>query len=681
MRRTFGACALLSLSLAAPGSAQAPARLEGSVTDAVTGRPIPAAEVTAGDEHRLAREDGSFLFGSTAPGRFMVRVRAPGYAGLLRAVEVLPGLTVRLDLVLRPVAVQLDPVTVTAEPETGETIPGRLLERRAADLAEALNGWGGIMIRRGGAGDEAVAQVRGSAPDEVLVLLDGFPVNNPLTGRADLRGISTRDIERVTLYRGGQTARYGSRATAAVIVISTKAALRPELGGSVSSRGGVRGRLAIAAEGVSLALMGEHTPDGFSYAAPRGGEAERVNAGGEFYTLNARGRLAGDLVLRGRWSDRGLPGTTVNPSPSARARDRSVLAGFRMGHRWFLSASAEWLTTRAQDDAPPPGFVAYNSHTSGLGGTIAVGRRVPVSGSGWQGEAEAVVRGRADRFEGDAVRAGASFSQAGLSLQGRFSRRPGAIAVTLLPALRLDWWTRRTSPAVSARLDAVLAHRNTTLQAGVGSAVTVPVLADLLFREGAGVRLNPDLQPERVRLELELGVKQRATLLTVPVELNLRGYRGRVDDMVLWSPDFRFVWSPRNFDVRRMGLEGGLNLQPGWGMHFDLDAGWNRITYAQPGGPQVRYRPRFTAAAAAGWARRAWAFDVRWQHVGPRFPNSAGTNPLPAFDLVSSGVEWSHDWIRLRADVRDLGNARPTYIAGYPTPGRSVSLSITLNTP
>lgn len=293
MRRTLGAFALLSLGLTVSGRAQAPARLEGTVTDAVTGRPVPSAEVTAGDEHRLAREDGSFLFGSTVPGRIMVRVRAPGYAGVLRVVEVLPGLTVRMDLVLQPVAVQLDTVTVIAEPETGPSIPGRLLQRRAADLAEALNGWGGIMIRRGGAGDEAVAQVRGSAPDEVLVLLDGFPLNNPLTGRADLRGIATRDIERVTLFRGGQTARYGSRAIAAVIVISTKTAHRPELGGSVSSRGGVRGRLAIAAEGVSLALMGEHTPDGFRYAAPLGGEADRVNAGGEFYTLNARGGSPG----------------------------------------------------------------------------------------------------------------------------------------------------------------------------------------------------------------------------------------------------------------------------------------------------------------------------------------------------------------------------------------------------
>jgi hypothetical protein len=34
-----------------------------------------------------------------------------------------------------------------------------------------------------------------------------------------------------------------------------------------------------------------------------------------------------------------------------------------------------------------------------------------------------------------------------------------------------------------------------------------------------------------------------------------------MEDMIVWTPDFRFVWSPRNVDVRRRGAEVRARLR------------------------------------------------------------------------------------------------------------------------
>src|SRR5262249_46955989 len=156
-------------------------------------------------------------------------------------------------------------------------------------------------------------------------------------------------------------------------------------------------------------------------------------------------------------------------------------------------------------------------------------------------------------------------------------------------------WTGSTTPRVSARVDGGWSRGPTSITVGFGSAVTPPVLADLFFREGVGVRLNPDLRPERVRWELEGGVRRQ---LPGAATVGIRVFAGRVADMIVWAPDFRFIWSPRNFDVVRRGGE----ITGEWGVARALrlsgSATYAAVTYDIPDGAQVLYRPRITAEAA-----------------------------------------------------------------------------------
>jgi vitamin B12 transporter len=668
---------LLSVSV----QAQAPSRVEGRIVDAVTQSPVGDAEISLGDLRATSRANGEFGFGSVAPGRAALRVRMIGYGPWSMVIDVVPGLDRRVDVALAPVPVPLDTIVATAT-AGGISISGIELTRRGSDLARALDGWEGMVVRRTGSAGPAAPQVRGGGPDEVLVLLDGFAINDPLTGRADLSRISSREVERVTLVPGAQTARAGGRAIAGLLVVDTRHDLRPELSGWYGSHRATGMRLGASSGPLTGSISGDRYASDFPYSAPEvrgGGETTRLNAGGEQYgaSLTSDGSVA--LSLRGTLSRRGLPGTTTNPTPEARGSDASMFLGIRSAGVLQWAGSLQWLETRAEDPAPPTG-VSYDSYTHGLGGTLEVGYRHRARLTGWQGEIGASTELRGDRFAGDGVRSGSSFTHAALRLDGSFHRATGLATWSLAAATRLDLWTHSTSPRMSLRLDAGWQRKKTALTAALGSGVTPPVLSDLFFREGVGVKLNPDLRPERVRWEVEAGVRQ---LLGVgKTSASIRLFAGRVDDMVVWAPDFRFVWSPSNFDVRRRGAEVALNAHPTPDVGLDASASYSAVTYDISGGAQVEYRPRITYAASLLWSPGEWTGDLRWHHVGRRFPNSAGTNPRPAFSLLDLGLERRlAGGVAVRGEIRDLTDARAEFIAGFPTPGRSYFLTLNLVLP
>jgi iron complex outermembrane receptor protein len=672
---------LLAIELASRAlAAQAPARLTGRVTDAATGAPLADAELLLGDLRQVSGSDGGFAFGSVTPGRLTLLVRHIGYAPWRSAVDVVPGLERSLNITLVPQPLRLDSITVVAAAPGGISIAGEELVRRGGDLARALDGWEGVVVRRTGSAGPAAPQVRGGGPDEVLVLVDGVAINDPLTGRADLSLVPSREVRRVTLVPGAQTVRVGSRAVAGVIVVDTRRELRPEAtmwGGSHSARGV---RLGASPGRAALSAGVERFAEDFPYDVPEvrgGGQGRRDNAGGTLYTGSARVPGPVELTLRGALSDRGLPGTTTNPTPSARASDRSVQLGLRREGAAHALGSLVWLETRARDPAPPTG-APYDAYTHGVEGTLELGYRARPSLRGWRGDAGVALEARGDRFAGDGVRPGSSFTQ--LSLQADASLQRGSASLwTLAPALRVEGWTGQTHPRLSARVDAGWRQGSTDLTLALGSAVTPPVLSDLLFREGVGVRLNPDLRPERVRWEIEAGVRHEVGRGGV---VALRLFTGRVADMVLWAPDFRFVWSPRNFDVRRRGGEVTVGLRPAPTLRLDGSAGYSAVTYDIPDGAQVQYRPRVTYAASLSWRPGAWGADLRWHRVGARYPNSAGTNPRPAFDLVDLGIERRiAPPITLRGELHDLTDTRAEFIAVYPTPGRSFTLNLDLALP
>lgn len=676
--------ALIGVTMFAVGAlpAQQPVRVSGMVVDRATGQGIGGAEIRLGDDVRVTSAEGRFQFGSVRPGSLELAVHAIGYGAEVSSLELVAGEDRAVTIALVAVPVGLDTIEITARRQI--TIDGPALVSRGPDLAAALDGWAGVVVTRTGAGNAAVPQIRGSAPEEVLVMIDGFMLNDPFTGRADLSRIATRDIDRLSLERGVQSARYGNRAIAGVINIETRRTPTPELSADFGSFESVAARTGASIGAISAAVTFDRLARDYAYQTPSGTEARRQNAGGHVYGLT--GRISGPILvsIRGSLSERGLPGTTSNPTPHARTTDKSLFIGARRGSSNVVTASLGWLEARVSDSAPPPGFPAYDSRTEAWGGTLAFAANRRLHLGGWSGGYSAGGEIRYDRFSGDAVQTGADFGRSAIALNADLSRPVDQGAWALAPSIRLDWWSGESAPRASGRIEGHWSRNGTVLTAGFGNGVTVPVLADLLFREGVGVALNPDLRPERIRWEVEAGIRQQVRPLGIDGSVELNGFNGRVADMILWSasgPNLR-TWRPDNFDVRRRGLEVSLEARSGRTLTLTGTTTLSDVKYDRPDGAQVRYRPRVSHAVFAAWSPGAWRGTVRWNRLGSRFTTASGLNPLPPIDLLNASLERGlGSTVTLRTEVRDLLDSRATYIAGYPSVGRTFHLSFNLELP
>jgi hypothetical protein len=93
-----------------------PGVINGSVTDANSGRPVPSAQVyiEALRIGALTRQNGSYVLLDVPPGTHTVAVERIGYRGA--SAEVIPesGETATLDFRVAEEALQLDEVIVTA---------------------------------------------------------------------------------------------------------------------------------------------------------------------------------------------------------------------------------------------------------------------------------------------------------------------------------------------------------------------------------------------------------------------------------------------------------------------------------------------------------------------------------------------------------------------------------------
>lgn len=392
-------------------------------------------------------------------------------------------------------------------------------------------------------------------------------------------------------------------------------------------------------------------------------------------------------------AERGLPGRSFAPSPEARQAERRLhLSAGWSRPEGALPAEVEVYAARHRSrfrDPAPSGGLPYDE-TSRVGQVGARGRLSHPTPPGPLGELAVGWALEHQGVETDALEGGSpvrrtdmgAFVTAGLPLAGGLldARGVGRLDRDGLTGAAVgshEVELRATPGPLSLRV----AHR---------SSYSPPALSDRFFRAGVGVEPNPDLRAVRVPSELEAGLSAGATLAGWSLDASVDVYRADVRGMIVWSPDHRFVWSPRNVDVLRRGAELRLDGTRRMGSgRLRLSSSWSlaRVTYTRADlrGVQLRYRPRHAARLAGSWEAPDHGLSVQARYVGSRLPVPSDVNRLPGFwtvDLTAGTTVRVGGWrVEPRIRVDRLRDVRNSMIFAFPEPGRTVGLELTVRPP
>ncbi len=219
--------------------------IQGRVRDAQTGEALPGAniQVLGSSLGQSADNRGVFLIKRVPPGNYSLRASFIGYETGRVSVQVKTDSVAFVDFALKPVAIEMSQVVVTASrrPEEIQTAAvsvsaltsDEALRRNVLRLDAALESIPGVnLVGENVNVRNSTGYTRGLG-SRVLVLMDGVPVLTSDFGTMNWDMLPVTDFERVEVIKGPASALYGSFALGGVINIITRP---PQPGGRFALR-------------------------------------------------------------------------------------------------------------------------------------------------------------------------------------------------------------------------------------------------------------------------------------------------------------------------------------------------------------------------------------------------------------------------------------------------------------
>jgi outer membrane cobalamin receptor len=591
----------------------------------------------------------------------------------------------------------------------------RLDRYRPRTLAEALQDCPGVDTASfGPVGGAQLVSLRGSTPEQVLVLLDGRRLNPAQGGGSDLSLVPLERLERVEVVRGVAPSRFGSEGLGGVVNLVTEGGAD---GGRLEAAAGAgSGRISGLWRGRwredgpwCLRLSGSQGANAptFRYRDPeRSAVRERANVdsilrtGGAGVTRNLGSPGSGlelSLDLDRTLSRRGAPGLAEFPTPRARLEESIGTASFRASWRGTPDAPRplslrvlvlrRHLGYRDPDASPLPAddSHAFDRGEADLGTERAFGDHAVV---------HATLGVSSDRLRSttDGERTDGSFFGAlePRWLLGRFAGVPptGDLAARLVLEAgvrheRSRLFGSRNGPRAGW---AWTLHRGSrlVLRASAGRAVRPPSFDDLFFSATAFAHGNPDLRPERT-VQADLGLRWSPR----PLALGLTAFRHDSRDLIQWSPDFAGRWRPLNVSravVTGLEGEGSLALapSPAWDLSADGSFTWSRaVDKSGDRNLDGRTLPRRPPFKASSGLRVRWngllGFHLRSRFVSYRWLDAPNVSFLPGHLLLQAGLALSPSRdLEFAFTVHNLTDVDARDLNEYPVPGRQWELRTSL---
>lgn len=554
-----------------------------------------------------------------------------------------------------------------------DVLTAREIDRIPARSVGDLLRWAmGVEVRSRSAA-QADLSLRGSSFEQVLVLVDGVPMNDAQTAHFDLDlAVPLESVERIEVIRGPASALYGADALGGVVNIVTS--------GAAGAPGLAAARLEAGSFGRAGALVSGRTPVGgsslFGAAEVRRSDGHRPGTDSRIAKASLRGsrpvgggRLRADLgfALRdfganGFYSPFDSYEETRTFTASARWAPGRGAGGVRVEPRAsFRLHDDDFILVRGEPE------LYRNRHTSWQAGGGITFRARPASrlALAWGGELyrdalDSNALGRREETRG-AVYAEAAVGET------------DGLVVT--SGLRLDWhevYGSELSPSATAALWPADALK---LRASVGRSFRTPSWTERFLESPANVG-SSDLEPETA-WSGEVGAE------LIPADglhLGVTGFLRDARELIDWSrpaaadPEAT-PWRTRNVEsARYRGLEaeaeargpGGLRLHAGLEL-LSVEADASRGFVSKRALRPLAEKLRIQAGRSLSPGVRA---DLRWMRAVRR----GGEEP---YHRLGARVSWRLGRTILYVEGTNLTDDAYPDITGHPAPGRAVTAGLT----
>ena len=594
---------------------------------------------------------------------------------------------------------------------------------RITTLPDLLRAAVGVQIKSLG-GDFATVSIRGSSAEQVVVYLDGVPLNRALGGGVNLADLPLAQIDSIEIHRGFTPAGLSTASIGGAILIHSKAA-GPGAHGEVKASAGSFGSGAVSGSwsathdrGAWLLGVDAATSQGdFTYHDDNGTPLEpgddattrRVNNAFTHGHLLARGsvqagrtRLSFNGDLFGR--EQGVPGIDAFQSEHSRYDNSRLILSTQaeapglLGGRLLLRGGVAGTRYNERFDGATGEVPSFDRRTDNriasldgdFGGTLVAGGHQAFSFLAALREETADLRnGVLDPPEiGKATRTVSTFT-----LEDQIELASGRLVLN--PSLRHERYGGSFEPGPSAGIvpkeapDAavttgkagfrVRAAEGLQVRGNAGSFLRLPDITELFGDQGS-VKGNPGLVPEH-GWNADLGVigettRPRGSLRSARVEASL--FQTEATDLIVYVPNAQNSVIAQNIGRARIR---GLELSFGMLLGRRFSGSFNAVHQTAvdtsdrfSAGNQLPGRPQDELSAEAGLALGKGRLAYEFTYVGSNYVNTVNTASglLPA--------RYLHDLsYRLRLprqmeatfQVRNLLDEQTVDVARFPLPGRS----------
>jgi len=564
---------------------------------------------------------------------------------------------------------------------------------RSMTLADALETSPGISIRDfGGMGSLSTISIRGEGSRNVLVLLDGIPLN-PTGGIVDLSDIPLNSLERIEIIRGGESAFYGPGAAGGVVRLIS---LNPKSGESGGFAHASIGSFKTASADLTL-----RSPEHLFHMEASGsrGDFSFLNNNGTSFDLSddfpdtrhnnestafeSRATSAwslsphSSLTVSGEIyrSTKGIPGIITFPSEYASQTDtRAFLNGIytRPLENGDLSLSLAWLRQGRFFSDPlgeSTGVPLFSSwvHNRWNIDCEWVGRGL--------GESDVATLGADIGFErltGSDYRPPAR-TLSGISVRDEWYFPSGVVAEA---ALRMDLLDNDLilNPRIGLKYPVAA---NWTARSNLGLDFRPPSFEELYRNEGLVVG-NPDLAPER-SLSFDLGL----THTSRDIHFEAVYFNIQTRDLIDYLLISGFRWKPYNIGRSR---SSGFELSFDWAVAPQLSfrGNFTRTRALDTSGDPSRRgkplvgQPSSDLFAEIRWSSDPWTVFLNWECQGPSPITPSGTRWLPADNTAGLGLGYTlQKGSSIVVEARNLFDRSLMDVRGFPLPGRSFFITWT----